>query len=300
MSEAQSISDIFYPTENTEANTESTGSTVETDVVDGDKTPIVETVEAETAVDTDSGDDDTGGDDATLEDGADDETLYYEINGEQFSEADVKEWKDGGLRQADYTQKTQDLAGERKKVEAQASELAETRTKLDETIAGLEAAFKADEDGIDWDYLREHDTAEYIRQTEVRKEQQTLLEKAKTDAQALKDNDRAAMIESERAKLFEIFPEWKDPATGAEAIKDAEKLINGYAEANGFTNDEFAQLSSASLMTAIHKAARFDALQEKNKEAEKVVRKAPKIQKPSKKAAPTQAKSTTELFYGTK
>ena len=300
MSEVQSISDIFYPTENTEANTDSPGATVETDVVDEVKPSIVETVETDTAVDTDSGNDDTGGDDATLEDGADDETLYYEINGEQFSEADVKEWKDGGLRQADYTQKTQGLAESEKKTAAERVELKETRTKLDETIAGLEAAFKADQDGVDWDYLREHDTAEYLRQKEERDNQQTLLEKAKTEAQALKESDHAAMIESERAKLFEAFPEWLDPATGAEAIKDAQSLINGYAEANGFTDAEFSQLSSASLMTAIHKAARFDALQEKNKEAEKVVRKAPKIQKPSKKTAPTQAKSTAELFYGTK
>ncbi|MBC8402827.1 MAG: hypothetical protein H8E14_15185 [Candidatus Marinimicrobia bacterium] len=42
-----------------------------------------------------------------------------EIDGEEFTIADVKEWKEGGLRQSDYTRKAQELATERGTVDDQ-------------------------------------------------------------------------------------------------------------------------------------------------------------------------------------
>ena len=44
--------------------------------------------------------------------------LYYEIDGEEVSSDQLKEWKSDGLKQADYTRKTQSLAEDVKSLDA--------------------------------------------------------------------------------------------------------------------------------------------------------------------------------------
>lgn len=49
----------------------------------------------------------------------------YEIDGEKITIDQIKEWKQNGLRQSDYTKKTQELAQQRKELEALGTELPE-------------------------------------------------------------------------------------------------------------------------------------------------------------------------------
>jgi hypothetical protein len=57
--------------------------------------------------------------DADTSDESDDEgDQTFEIDGETYTRAQLLEWRDNGLRQADYTRKTQNLAAEREKVES--------------------------------------------------------------------------------------------------------------------------------------------------------------------------------------
>lgn len=55
-----------------------------------------------------------------IEDVEDDETAEepssYLIDGEEYSLEDLREWKNAGLRQSDYTRKTQELAAERERL----------------------------------------------------------------------------------------------------------------------------------------------------------------------------------------
>ena len=45
------------------------------------------------------------------------EIVKYDIDGEQFTVDEIREWRKGNLRQADYTRKTQELAKQRKEAQ---------------------------------------------------------------------------------------------------------------------------------------------------------------------------------------
>jgi len=297
---AEPVSDsaLFYPQENATTDTDSTGTTVDAEAVEVEQSAIDETPEKSKDNDGDSVESKP---DSLDDDGADsDEPLFFELNGKEISVADVQEGLDNGLRQSDYTKKTQKLAEESKEVEAQGAKAIQAFDTLSGHIEALEHAFKEQETAVDWDHLREYDTAEFLRLKEEHENKQTLLESARTDAQKLKDEANSIKLASEQEKLKEFFSDWSDPATGEKAREKDTALINTYVTENGFTNDEFAHLDSSKLMIAIHKAAQYDALRKDGEAVEKQVRKAPRVQKPSVKKQAQKSTSTVELFYGTK
>lgn len=66
-------------------------------------------------------------------------TPTYEIDGEKFTIDQIKEWKQNGLRQSDYTRKTQELAQMRKELEELGTEIPVSETPSDlDRIAKIE------------------------------------------------------------------------------------------------------------------------------------------------------------------
>ena len=297
---AEPVSDsaLFYPQENATTDTDSTGTTVEAEAVEVDNSAIDEVADVEANADADSASVEDAENVDESEDSSD--SLYFEVNGKEVSVKDVQEGLDNGLRQSDYTKKTQALAEERKTVEADKVKAVEAFEKLNGHIEALELSFKKEEATVDWDHLREYDTAEYLRLKEEHETKQSLLDSAKADAQKLKEDANTAHITSEQEKLIGFFPDWTDPATGLESREKDAALINSYVADNGFSNDEFEHLTSANVMLAIHKAAKFDALRAEGDAVEKQVRKAPKAIKPSAKKTKQKSKSAVTAFYGEK
>lgn len=301
----ESVGDMFYANENASSETDSSqGTTVEADAVEsGVQSPDVgEVADIEQAssdasdIDASSVDSDDGGENS-IDDS--NEPLYFQIGDEEISEAEVKSWRDGHLRQQDYTKKTQALADERKTLEAQATQVGEIQKNLTETLENLEKAFEKESDQIDWEHLREYDTAEYLRLKDEQAKKADALKDAKAQAESVKKAERDAILAREQQRLIEMFPAWGDPGSGAEAYKADIKLINDYVTDAGFSQEEFSQLENAHVMQAIYKAAKYDAMQKSGSVAEKQVRKAPKVVKPTKKTV-TKPKSAAERFYGTK
>ena len=285
--ETVSAADLFYPQENATTKTDSeNGTTVEAEAVEAEKSAIDESAESEPA---------------EVEEVSDtDEPLYFEIDGKEISVKDVKESLNNGLRQADYTKKTQALAEEKKEVEAKIAKADEIFNKLSGHVEALELAFRKEEAEVDWDHLREYDTGEYLRLKEEQGKKLSLIDAAKADAKLLSEQAENVYITSEQKVLLGMFPEWTDPATGQEAMKKDSALISSYAESNGFTDKEFSQLKSAKVMQAIYKAAKFDALKNDSDVTARQVRRAPVAIKPSQKKTIPQTTSAVELFYGNK
>lgn len=304
MSEAQqSIADKFYSPESatTETDTAPSGTAVEAEAVEVEKSANDEAVEvtkeieasevAEAdAVESESGEQEESGAD-------DDEPLYFQMGDKEISVADVQEGLDSGLRRADYTKKTQALADDRKTFEADQVKVGELSKSLTEHIEALEHSFKKEEAEVDWEHLREYDTGEYLKQKEIQQNKVDSLDAAKAEVKKLDDEKNIAFITAEQQKLVDAFPEWKDPATGTEAREKDSKLIEAYVTDNGFSNDEFKNLTSSNVMIAIHKAAQFDALKKDSDAAEKIVRKAPKAIKPGPKRKQTKSKSAVDVMY---
>lgn len=186
--------------------------------------------------------------------------------GETFK-VPVKELKDGYLRQADYTQKAQALAEERKaadrhlqqqfaEVEAFSTDLAQI-TATQETLKQYQS--------LDWDALRNADPQQY-----------TLLKLQERD---LKDQlqTHAANYQQRKAQVSEMTARQFQQAT-QEAVKVLARDIPGFSEATvkamrdyglkeGFTADELSKVADPRLFKALHKAAQWDALQGKKPEA---------------------------------
>lgn len=299
------FADVFYPAENATTDTDTTdsGTTVEAEAVEVEQSTNdgADNVDAgdNPPVDTDSADvENVATDDEGQE--VDDEPLYVEIDGKEISVKDFQNGVDDGLRQSDYTQKTQALAEDRKGFESERVKVNELSETLTDQIKALEHTFKKEEAETDWEHLRDTDPSEYLRLKEEQANKTDSLEAAKAEVKKLEDDNNLAFITQEQQKLVDAFPSWKDPATGNDAREKDSKLIEAYVADNGFSNDEFKNLTSSNVMIAIHKAAQFDALKKNGEAAEKIVRKAPRAIKPGPKKQQTKSKSAADIFYGAK
>lgn len=214
----------------------------------------------------------------------DGEESYFDIDGEEITLSQIKEWKDSGLRQSDYTRKTQDLADQRKSYEAKAERADALIQNLGDRIDELDAIIKGEEAEINWDELAEDDPSEYLRKQRAIKAKQKALSEAKAQQKA-KLNDRAT---EESQLLVNAMPSWKDSK-----VQDADVTqLQKYMADKGIKPDLLEKAGyDHRLYMALLKASKFDALQEKKSAVKKKVKRAPKAIKPVKgksKAKPSE------------
>lgn len=214
----------------------------------------------------------------------DGEESYFDIDGEEITLSQIKEWKDSGLRQSDYTRKTQDLADQRKSYEAKAERADALIQNLGDRIDELDAIIKGEEAEINWDELAEDDPSEYLRKQRAIKAKQKALSEAKAQQKA-KLNDQAT---EESRLLVNAMPSWKDSK-----VQDADVTqLQKYMADKGIKPDLLEKAGyDHRLYMALLKASKFDALQEKKSAVKKKVKRVPKAIKPVKgksKAKPSE------------
>lgn len=282
-------SDIMYGSNNSDA--ESTTEEVTTETEEDVNQPVEEDVETTETEESDNADDEPSpeGDDQ-------EESLYVDLDGEEVSFDDIKEWKNGHLRQADYSRKTDALAQERKSFEAEKSELSTKAESLQQLTAQLEAEIGA-EDEVNLDELREDDPEEYIKLTERNAKREKLLSKAKELSKP--DNKISdADVAAEQKLMIESNPHWIDKEGKAtKAYKDEMKSLDTYFSTNGWSQDEISGIYQSKHMGALIKAAKYDALQGKKKAIVKEVRKAPVIKKGKANTSNTASRSAADIMY---
>ncbi len=215
---------------------------------------------------------------ATIEETQDEETdlFYYELDGEEVSSDQLKEWKSNGLMKADYTRKTQELADSRKELEADLQKLNSDRTKLSEQLTTLEAMVS--EDSLSDEQIaemREYEPEQYINYMEKQQKRKEFLKGAKSNANPVVDT------QAEHAKLIANNPQWLKDGKATEAYQDDMTALNSYYNDNGFTQEQVDAVNSNSLIAqAVIDAARYKATNTKKAVVEKRVRKAPVSTKP--------------------
>lgn len=248
--------------------------------------------EAEEAVDTSTvieGDEDTS---AAIEGEESDlpEEVYYDIDGEEVSAADIKKWKSGHMKDADYTQKKQALSESQKAVKAQQAQLADGLNMLAEMESEIESLALGDLKNVDLDeLLANEDTAEYLKVKGQMEKRGKVLESLKAKHAKLKSE-----LGNEAAKQIAESLGWQDEAKRKSDI-DA---ITSYAKDVGITDHEFERVTSPKVMEAILKAAKYDKLMANKPNVMKRVVKAPKVSKPSKSNSKPNLKPWEEV-YGT-
>lgn len=226
----------------------------------------------EDQVDTDEGEElevqEDQANDELEEDGTDEtdeaeeiEELFFEIDGEEVSLNQIKEWQQGSLRQSDYTKKTQAIAVEREQVKAERAQindelqaLQSERTQLQNALATL--AIDADPEP-NWVEMAQTKTPQevLIAQGEYRQRQ---LEKQKTAQvyQELQRQQAAERQQKEVQAVVKLRPEW---ATD-DGWKAAQSAILSAASAHNISEQELLgpQMDHRSLLV-LHELAEVKA-----------------------------------------
>jgi hypothetical protein len=229
---------------------------------------------------------------ATEEETQSEETdlFYYDLDGEEVSSDQLKEWKSNGLMQADYTRKTQELADSKKDFEAERETFTSKQSKLSEQLLTLEAMIK--EDSLSDEQvaeMREYEPEKYIDHIERQSKREEFLKEAKVSATP-KSN---VNVQEEQAKLVKSNPQWVNDGKPTKAYQEDMTALSNYYTDEGFTQEQMNQVNSSSVLAqAVIDAARFKATNVKKAVVEKRVRKAPVSTKPKAQASNTV---TTEI-----
>lgn len=209
----------------------------------------------------------------------------FEIDGEVYKlppnlKAKVSEWKEGSLRQADYTRKTQELAALQKQVSAVA-EAADMRQKFDQAISGEKEqltrlksqleSFKS----LDWNTIDADVAQKLFYQREQLKEQAAELEKTiqgkYSQFNEWSQQQRRKVLQEAQTYLEQTIKGW-----GPEAVKE----VTSAAKSVGYGDHELESVIDPRFIRLAHKAAQWDKLQSGKEAAVSSAKKAPPVVKP--------------------
>ena len=209
------------------------------------------------------------------------------VNGEQVkkTKSEVSELAQKGL---DYTQKTQQLAEQRRQAQAEINAKAEEfkmREAVIEHLAeakSLETQLKQYQ-GVDWNALVDSDPIQAMKLDRQYRELQSAYSQKVNDIQAAQQNISAQqqhftqeLLQREKQSMIEAIPDWKD----AEKSKTERAEIKASLQKAGFTPEEIENLSDHRSVVIARKAMLYDQMMSKKPEVQKRVAEAPKPVKP--------------------
>lgn len=214
-------------------------------------------------------------DGAAEDDGSDDEEaasqavpdtaeVTIEIDG-KAQKVPVAELKNGYLRQADYTRKTQQLAEQRKALEPEMHAVREERAHYAAILPALAQQLQElqQSQAPDWDRLWAEDPIEWVRQKSIAEERGKRIEAAKGEMARLQQVQQTEQVRAlqehvaaQREKLQELVPESRDKAKW-DALRPK---LREYAKQLGFSEEEVKQAYDARAVATMVKAMRYDEL----------------------------------------
>tara|TARA_R110002020_G_scaffold121837_1_gene276891 strand:- start:4659 stop:5612 length:954 start_codon:yes stop_codon:yes gene_type:complete len=219
--------------------------------------------------------------------------FYYDLDGEEVSSDQLKEWKSNGLMQADYTRKTQAHAEEVKEFKVKEESLIKTQSKLSEQLLTLEAMIN--EDTLSAEQIaemREYEPEQYINHIEKQSKRKEFIKEAKVSATP-KSN---VNTQEEQAKVISANPQWISEGKATKAYTDDMNNLDSYYAENNFTQAQVDVVNSNHLIAnAVLDAARFKATNTKKAAVEKRVRKAPVSTRPKAQATNAQTEKMKAL-----
>jgi hypothetical protein len=222
------------------------------------------------------------GDDAQPEPEGD-ETVTVLVDGKpvELTKAQIAEAHKSGLRQADYTQKTQELAEKRKAAETETAKAREERQQYAQNLSRNQALLEAslqEQQKTDWHALRESDPVEFLKQWHLFTERQAALQQTHQQQEALQAQARAeqeqsfkAHIADQRDQLLAKIPEWKDEAKQKAGVAE----IKSYLQKQGLNEAEINGVTDHRAIVMTRKAMLYDQMIAKASVAAKKVAAAP-------------------------
>ena len=214
------------------------------------------------------------------------ETRYTVKAAGEEKEVTLEELMQGYQLGADYTKKTQELAENRKAVEAEARAILEAKQVRDTYAQRLQAIeqflTQGQDSPEDLAAMKENDPIGYAvkvaeltekkeQLAQVRAEQERIAQQQQADRQ----QEMARLVQQEATKLSQVLPEFSDPTKG-EQIRNE---IRNYGKSVGFSDNELSQVYDSRHVLMLHKAMMYDKLQKSKPAVNKKVAQAPKMVK---------------------
>ena len=228
-------------------------------------------------------------DESESADEEDEEELYaVTVDGEEVG-VNLDELMRGYSRQSDYTKKTQQIAEEKKQMEALRNqwqnEISHAQSERNQYVEALNQVVQQSMSGLeeyagfDWATLKEEDPLEYVTKRDEFREKKERIQGMQQEQARLQHQQQAEMkqaytqaVHQEVQKLSEIIPEWSDP----ESRKKMSSNIKEYALSSGYTQEEINSLIDHRSVIVLDKARKYDEMQKANPKAKKLKNK-PKV-----------------------
>ena len=191
---------------------------------------------------------------------ADPEGEYFEIEGEKFTAEELVEFKNSGLRQADYTRKTQEVAEQRKVV---AQELEQVQGLNKQYVENLERQAQVLATMMHMDgqtdevlaQLRNEDFDEYLRvKDQVDQRRQQLqgyfqqIDQAKQQGEQQAEALRVQRIEEAQQQIAQSIPDYMDAEKGPEIRQGVAGMLNEF----GFSEEDLNMIDDARMFQVAH------------------------------------------------
>ena len=225
-----------------------------------------------------------------------DEDTYYtvKVDGEEKQVKADELVKSYQLEQA-AQKRMQEAAELRKNSEVEMQTLAQQREQYAQALEQLNNQLNSTEEPTQeyWDKLYADNPAEFVRQREVHRDRKEALQNVQAEQQRVQQESiqqaqvaRQQYLADENEKLLSALPEWNDP----EVANSEKQAIISYAQRSlGFSDEEVANISDSRGVLALRKAYLYDELMAKKPQAQKKVKKAPKVTRSGKPATKAQA-----------
>ena len=229
----------------------------------------------------------------------DDLTIKVKLDGEE-TEVTLDELRKGYSRYSDYTRKTQALAEERKAFQSEAEAIRAERAQYAELLPALKNQLQVQTEAEpDWDNLYSEDPIEAARlerhwrkthQERQAKLQAIEAEQKRVAEETAKEQQKALaeFVQTERNKLPEVIPEWKDEAT----MQSEAKELREWALNNGFSERDLSALVQATHVSILRKAMLFDKGTKKVEKVKAQPKKVARIVKPGSSNTQVNPRST--------
>ena len=165
--------------------------------------------------------------------------LYtIKVDGED-TQVTLEELQNGYSRQRDYTRKTQELAEQRKAIEAQQQDVSQKDAIYSQLLPRMEATLKGElENEPDWNTLYEADPIAYVREKDVWNEKKQKLQAVQAEAQRVQQESQVEQqkklqqfVEYGNKQLLDQIPEWQDNEVASKekmSIRDYGVNVLGY------------------------------------------------------------------------
>lgn len=219
------------------------------------------------------------------------ETYSVTVSGEE-KELTLSELKSLAQQGADYTKKTQQVAEQRKALEAESVAIDQARQLRDayaERLQAMEQLLSAPEQSENLEYLKESDPIGYAVKVAELSQQREQLQAVQAERYRIAEQQQAEQQQALRgylaeqsAKLSQVLPEYSDPVKG-EALRSE---LRSFAKGIGFSDEELSMVRDSRQVLALHKAMLYDKLQKAKPELNKRVSEASKTIKSGNSVKP--------------